>query len=280
MSESQAAVDLTVSDDIAEEQEVATNEANDQPEKASDSTPDSGDNHEEKITFSPEQQAVFDKEIAKKVFKAKEVEREAERKEAEFQAQLRELEAKLPKEQEPEIPDMPDRYAFEDDEQFAKAVQERDEKIAAKIRFDAQQEAAQAQELKQQQAQREQQQQALVKVAENYDLNAKKLGVTPEELASSGQVLNTYGVSVEIADYILRDDQGPLITKYLASNPQEMDSLFKLSPLEQAARIATVIKPNASNLKPKTTDTPDPQDKVSTGIIPNAQRGPKGATFE
>jgi hypothetical protein len=61
-----------------------------------------------------------------------------------------------------------------------------------------------------------------------------------------------------LVQYILEDDHGPLITKYLSQNIGLLDNLRNMHPTRAAVMIATEIKSKAAALKPKFTNAPDP----------------------
>jgi hypothetical protein len=87
-------------------------------------------------------------------------------------------------------------------------------------------------------------------------------------------------MSDEVINYILEDDLGPAITKYLSQNITELDSLRAMPPTQAAVRIATHVRAKASALKPKVNAAPDPVNAPErAGKAPSA-KAPKGATFE
>jgi len=103
-------------------------------ETDSDSSADT-DEGQEKSTrpvFNEEQQKAFDKAMAEKTWKAREAERQAE----DYRKRLAELEARLPKEQPPEVPKVPDFYSLSDRE-IQEQLRQRDEAIAKRAEFDA-----------------------------------------------------------------------------------------------------------------------------------------------
>jgi len=156
-----------------------------------------------------------------------------------------------------EIPAMPD--SFDDD--FDEKMKQRDDAIIAQANFNAKNNAY----LEQQQF--SQQQAAQVKAAKtqesvaSYVSKAKELGINQEELQAAGNQVATYGLSDDLVMHIVDDSAGPLITKYLAANPQDGYQLASMSPFA-VGQFLDGIKVKASALKPKTSSTPTPVDNL------------------
>jgi hypothetical protein len=246
-------------------------------ETDSDSSPDTEEVQEKqtKPVFDEQQQQVFDKAIADKVFKLREKEREAE----ELKQRLQSLEQQIPKQERPNVPKEPDPYALSDQE-YQQQLRLRDEAIARQAAFDAQQRFQQqeAQRLQQEQLMREQE--ALNEKVATYSQRAVQLGISNEELQAAGNAVASFGISDDVVNYILDDDLGPAITKYLSQNVTELDAIRAMSPAQAAVRIATHVRDKAAALKPKVNAAPDPVEQpAKAGVAPKA-RGPKGAIFE
>ena len=203
-------------------------------------------------------------------------EREEQRRRAEAAEQLNaELQAKLPQEQRPSVPDMPDPY----DADFGPKMAARDTALRDTAAYDARQTlAAEQQQTEEQQAQATQQA-ALITRVTTYTERAQKHGINAEQLQVAGQTVAQYGISDELTNFILDDEQGPQITAYLSKNPGELDELSRLTPVQAAVRIATVVKPKASQHS-GLSGAPEPVTGLSGGGAPPAQRGPAGATYE
>ena len=97
---------------------------------------------------------------------------------------------------------------------------------------------------------------------------------------AAGAIVGQFGIDDSLVQYILEDDHGPLITKYLSQNVTELDALRHLHPTMAAVRIATLIKSKAVALKPKYTNAPDPIRRPMPSSAQVKPKGPKGATFE
>lgn len=261
------------SEEIEEvEQEVSEDSAEEQD---SESAPEAGETQEKQIKFSEEQQRIFDEAVGKKVYKLREKEREAEA----LKKQLEELQAKIPEQRRPSVPDIPDPFALSDDE-YKRQLSQRDEALKQAIAYDQQQ-----QMLRQQQAQLEQQRiqkqhEALTEKIQSYSQRATKLGIKAEELQAAGNTIAQFGIQDDVANYILEEDQGPLITTYLSKNLLELEKLRDMTPAAAAVYIATTVKPKAAALKPKVNTAPDPLEQPHGAGTAPKPRGPVGATFE
>lgn len=228
-----------------------------------------------RVEFSEEQQRVFNEAIGKKTFKMREIERELERE----RQRLAELEAKLPTNTRPELPTLPDRYAVSDDE-WNQALNQYNQALMKQARYDAEQEHKRQAEAQAQQQKQAQQLQEVEQKVTSYRERSQALGVKPEELQQAGRVVGSYGIGDDLARFILDDDQGPLITKYLAGNISELENIASMTPVAAAVHIATKIKPKAAALKPKVSGAPDPLDPPGRATATQKRIGPEGATFE
>lgn len=264
------------SDDVVEEVVEEVVETEDSVEEQdSDSAPEAEETQDKQIKFSEEQQRIFDEAVGKKVFKLREKEREAEA----LKKRLEELEAKVPEQRRPEVPDVPDPFAVSDEE-YRRQLEQRDKAMQAAIQYDAQQQALRQQQemLRQQQAQK--QQEALTEKVQSYSQRATKLGIKPEDLQAAGNTIAQFGIQDEVANFILEEDQGPLITTYLSKNLLELEKLRDMSPARAAVYIATTVKQKAAALKPKVNSAPDPLEQPHGAGTAPKPRGPQGATFE
>ena len=246
------------------------------PDPDSESATDSGNStHEKQVEFTEEQQKVFNDAVGKKVFKLREKEREAET----LRRRLEELEARIPQQGRPVVPESPDPFALSDVEYRQKLVQ-RDQAIREAAAWEAQQQALQWQrqqaQFEQQQRQQERQQAEVVAYADR----AKKLGVAAAELQEAGTLVAGYGIDPALVEMILADDHGPLLTKYLAKNQLELERLVQMPITMAAVRLATDLKAKAVAMKPKVTKTPDPLNQPRNSGVSPKPRGPSGATFE
>jgi hypothetical protein len=216
--------------------------------------------------------AAAQKLIAEKAFS----EREAKRRADSLQQQLDAMQK--PAEVVPETLVIPDRWDFDNDTEYQKSIQQYAQKVAEQGAYANQQTMAKVQ---QDQAYYAQQQEAAKKqqeVVTAYASRAKDLGVTAESLQEAGVRVARYGIRDDIANAVLSDPEGALITTYLASNPQAIDALNNSTWMTGADTFAQ-IKAKAGSLKPKTSKAPPPAD-ISSGGAPSPEDNPWGATFE
>ena len=246
-------------------------------ETDSDSSADT-DEGQEKSTrpvFNEEQQKAFDKAMAEKTWKAREAERQAE----DYRRRLADLEARLPKEQPPEVPNVPDFYSLSDRE-IQEQLRYRDQAIAKRAEFDARQQAMQSQQL-----QLQQQQQAAAVQAQNekiasYAEKAKKLGVQSEDLQSAANKIGQFGINPMLANHLIDLDDGSLGTLYLGENLMELDKLATMPINKALLYLDQVVMPKARKLRPSVNAAPDPLDTPRGAGRSPKSGGPKGATFE
>jgi len=246
-------------------------------ETDSDSSADT-DEGQEKSTrpvFNEEQQKAFDKAMAEKTWKAREAERQAE----DYRKRLEELEAKIPKEQPPEVPKVPDFYSLSDRE-IQEQLRQRDEAIAKRAEFDARQQAMQSQQIDLQ----KQQQAAAVQVQNekiaSYAEKAKKLGVQSEDLQSAANKIGQFGINPMLANHLIDLDDGSLGTLYLGENLLELDKLANMPANQALLYLDQIVMPKARKLKPSVNAAPDPLDTPRGAGRSPKSGGPKGATFE
>lgn len=229
--------------------------------------------HKKPVEFTPEQQEIFNKAIGKKTFEMREAERKLEAERAE---RMR-MEAELAKFKAPvvEVPPMPDPYS----DNYEEKVRQRDEAIALRAAYNAQQEQYKQAQAYQQQQEAIRRQQELEESVTAYKANAVKLGVKQEELAQAAQTVANYGINEDLALAIIGDEHGALITTYLANNMTDLDKVVRMSPIQAAMYIANEIKPKAIARKPKISSAPEPAEKI-TGNGVNRSSLPKGYSIK
>lgn len=192
---------------------------------------------------------------------------------ADFERQLNEIKAK---DDTVVIPPVPDPYA----EDYAEQVTARD----AAIRRSAEVEAGKTAEANQQSANKEASQRAesdrIGVLVEGYDKRAVTLGLSVDDVKQAGQTVIDNGLPGELAEFLLSDEDGPLITKHLAANPIAVDELRNMPVTSAVLKIHTSIREAASALKPQASGAPDPIEVLS-GRGAGEKEHPllKGATF-
>jgi hypothetical protein len=192
-----------------------------------------------------------------------------------LEARLQEIEAKQAPQSRPEIPPLPDPY----DEDFDAQMKARDAKILEAAKYDARQETLYQQQQQQREQQQRQKQTELETLANSYAQRAAKLNITGDMLKAAGETVAAVGISDQLAEHILQDEQGPLITTYLARNPGEIEALQNLTPFKAALYLEQKIKTRLSGGR-KQADIPAPADTLRGGGTTRKERGPAGATYE
>lgn len=267
MSELQNDEAIIEDNDPVENQEIET-----------DLAPVSEAEHEEQPQVDEEakKQEAIQKAINKKHFEAEQAKRDlqaANQKIADFESKQREQMAA----QVGNIPPMPD--AFDDD--YEEKVRARELKIREKAQFDFQQQSYLQQQQLNQQTQAQAEQERRNELGKRFTDNAKKAGSDDGELNSIINTLNQAGISNELGDAIMGDDEGFFTAKYLAANPTEAYELTNMNPILAGAKLVE-IRSKASVLKPKQSAAPKPATNLSgNGIDPEdgKYKNIKGATF-
>ena len=243
-----------------------------QPEPQQNDNPEGSESAPEKVTFNDAQQALIDDLAAKKTWKINQAKRET----ADVRQQLADLQATIPKEVKPNIPDMPDEF----DENRDSLLLQRDEAIRQSAVFDNNQKLQFQQEQAANLKVAQDRQTEINQVFHDYESQGVKLGVNAQELLAAGTAVGQYGLSNEIVMHIAKDKHGPLITTYLHKNPAVLEAIGQLDSLSAAAYIETQVKPQAAALATRPPTAPNPVETLNgSGIAPH-QRGPKGATYE
>lgn len=207
--------------------------------------------------------------------------REEERKRLESDKKLAAAEEKL-KALEAEkgditIPEIPDSY----DENYEDKIKARDEAIKQK----AIQEAGEKTAIEKQNADIEVankvEQERINSLVNEYDKRIVTLGLDANDIKNAVQTVVDYGVSGEVREFILQQEDGPLITKYLAENPIQLDELRNMTPIQAAFKISSEIREAAAVLKPQASNAPDPADVLAgRGAGEVVDPSIAGATFE
>jgi len=216
------------------------------------------------------------KAINKQHAKYREEERKriaAESAKSDLESRLAELEAK---DSAVVIPPMPDAY----DENFTALMADRDTAIRQKAEIDAKQSVNDANEAGVRKAAEVAEKERVSGLLGSFDKRISALGLKSEEVGKAVAIVADYGISPEVGEFILNDEDGPLITQYLAANPLKLDELRGMSPIQAALAINSDIRSAAATLKPVATDTPDPAETLSgRGATEKTHPLLNGATF-
>ena len=232
---------------------------------------------EDKVTFDERQQAIMDKAIGNKVaqtYKERQAREEAERR-------YQDLLAKQPKPEEPSVPEMPDPDDYYGDpEGYRTKVQQREEAIRQRTEFEVQNRLTREQQEHQARQRAYEEQQKQREVLDTYSNKAKEFGIAVDQMQKDATTVVQAGISQELSDYLLAEEQGPLLTNYLASNLLELDNVRQMSPVQAAVYIATEVRPKLKGVN-KSTKAPPPTNIVDGGAVPaKTPDSIKGATFE
>ena len=258
MSEQEATADEQLVEEIVEEQEANIEELDTAPEE------------KEEVTEPEEPKVDYNKVIAQKAFESREHKREAESLRQELAA-IKEREAIL---KEPMILPVPDQY----DDNYAEQMEARDKSIQDKAQYDASQRVRAEHAEYQRQQQNQEQINQVNERGNKYKENSIKLGVDQAQLGEAANIVANYGIRQDVAMELLSEEQGPLITMYLAQNPQALDAINTANAIS-LGNVWNDIKTKASSLQTKTTSTPDPvETQKGSGVGPK-NRGPAGATY-
>ena len=224
----------------------------------------------------PDVQAKLDRAMSKKTAmhykKLREVEARAEA--AERRAE--EFAKYAPQQQAPEVPEPPDPYADDYDQQM--------ERYRASIAQRAQWEVLERDRLTQQQrqqaldAQRELEQRN--KTVAEYAARSAKLGIKQTELQKAALALQDYGIDMRLAQRIVKEDYGPGITLYLSKNPQVLADLHAMPYEDAVVTLATTVKEAAKAARQARTPPPDPVRRDRGTGLREREMGPEGATYE
>lgn len=235
-----------------------------QTEQVSETVSDSGDNHEEKPTFTPEQKAT-----AEYAFKAREAKRENE----ELKRQL--AEANQPKSVgRPEVPDLQE---FPEPEEI-KAFQEATQNAAV---WDYQYKQQKEADYNAQVVAQNQQNEALHKTRSDFVSNATIAGIKLEDLQMAGNIVDNQGLHPSAVHTMMTDKDGGTVLLHLATNEADTVALNRVIDDRLAfAETYNAIKAKAATLKPKQSEAPQPAELLDGAGAPKQDGGPKGATYE
>jgi|TARA_R110001583_G_scaffold194537_1_gene365642 hypothetical protein len=268
--------EITLDDEKSEQREEIDSQETDSHEIDGEDEDSTESSPKEKVVFSEAQQKVFNAEIGKKTFKL----RETERKNEELLRSVNELQQKVNVVPDIQVPPMPDAFSMTDAD-YRQAMRQRDEAIVTKANLDARQLANDTYYRNVQAQQFAEEKRVTQEATSNYVQKAAKLGISQTELQQAGSTLMTFGVSDELAGFIVDHDQGPQIAKYLEENTTELEKVAQMRPSNASVYIATKIAGKVQrDAKSNINQAPDPIDTLTPTGKRQKAGGPKGATFE
>jgi DNA primase catalytic subunit len=175
-----------------------------------------------------------------------------------------------------EIPPIPDPY----DMDFEQKIAQREEALLQKARDESRKEAQKSQLDAKSEAAKRDEAQRVSKLVDVFDKRVSSLGLSRDEIGRAVDVVADYGISSAVGEFLLADEDGPLITKYLAANPLVLDDLRYMSDVSAALKIDREIRKAASSMKPQVSRAPDPAETLSgRGAGENDSPLIRGATF-
>lgn len=262
-----------------EEQEAPKEDA--KPEEGSDLAPDTPEGEEKDAGQDGKQDESGQDKVQQAINKQHRKYREEERAHQETQRELEAARQELAKARgqdvEPEIPPLPDQY----DEDYQEKIQAREAALTAHAEWKGRQSAYAEQEANQQREAHFAAQQELATMADGYAKRAKELGVNGESLQKASEVVTQYGVPDDLVRLLLQDEDGPLMTQYLATDIPMLDKLARMPAMQVGQFIEREVRPKADGLRPQSSDAPAPPETLG-GAGPGADiLGPhKGVTIE
>ena len=207
--------------------------------------------------------------------------KEEERRRLQAEQENAELRKRLEQSQKPgsvDIPPMPDPY----DDDYEEKVRAREDAIMRKAQADADARVNQRLQEQEQERKREAEQERVKKLVGDFNTNATKLGLDLDQVTQASNIVGSYGVGQEVANFLLGDSAGPLMVQYLSSNPMALYEMVRMSPIQAALKLHGEVREKAKILKPQATEAPDPAKTLNGGGVPDTGRFPLtgGAKFE
>jgi hypothetical protein len=102
-------------------------------------------------------------------------------------------------------------------------------------------------------------------VIQSYAKQGLKDGLTIDQMQINEQVLNGAGISNEIGNYLMQDSNGAKVANYLANNPDDLQKVVSMNPMQAAVFIANEVKLKAlgpSNV----SNAPEPMQTQTRGL--------------
>jgi len=120
-----------------------------------------------------------------------------------------------------------------------------------------------------------------VEKVNSYRERITKFGLDEAKLTEAEGNVVRFLPNQDVKQYILEDDNGPLIVQYLNDNPVELTKVATMNPIAAAMHLSTTVSKIAEKLQPNPTSTPDPIS-INKGRAAPDETHPDnvGATFE
>lgn len=222
-------------------------------------------------------QEAVNKRMNKLTFEKKSAQEAAER-ERNLRLDAERKLAEATKEVIPEIPEIPD---FSDPDYETK-LKQRDDILVKHAEENARRRADEALKEKQAEDAARKEQERFSQMETKYVSTAKALKLNDSEVQESSNIVGSYIPGRQnLAQHLMSDENGPLNVLYLSQNVEELEKVAAMNDIDAAIYINTVITPKATQLRPKSTEAPDPHYTPS-GRSHSGAEDPllKGCTFE
>lgn len=252
----------------AEVEDTEVEEVEEESESNDDSPKDESDDVEEAapakktgyVEFSTPEQKARVAEITRKRYEA---ERETARLKSELEQYRKPVEA--PKEVPPPTAD-----PVTDPDVYAKQARDREAYIREATKFETESE-----QRNQQSAAKEQEKQG--KLIETYNKNVERLKINPQLLTKAADTCTAYGISKELVEELLEDEDGPAIVMYLHNNVDDLAEVTSLSTAKAVKFIERQVRSKIHNKQ--TSKAPPPPTRVN-GSRPKSGTVVDGTVFE
>ena len=119
-------------------------------------------------------------------------------------------------------------------------------------------------------------------VVNKYTSNAVRDGVDMDKLRLAENTVNQSGINPQLIDYIMNDINGAKIVETLHDNPALMHEILSLDPISAGMRIASEVKPLALSKTKNISNAPTPPTEIKGGGVHEQDEFDKnypGATF-
>ena len=113
---------------------------------------------------------------------------------------------------------------------------------------------------------------------QTFEKNITRLGVNDEQVLDAANTLAQFGADADLANFIMTDDDGPLVAMHFANDLQGFEEFMSLPAMQRGRKLNDVVAA-ASSYRPKPTNTPDPAPSGG-GKTAAPSDGPAGATYE
>lgn len=190
--------------------------------------------------------------------------REVERMQRELQQYKKEPEP--PK----EVP-TPSADPVTDPEVYAQQMRAREQYVREQVKYESETEQRKQQSAAAEQARQE-------RMLTTYNKNIERLKINQEDLKRAADTVTQYGINKELTEFLLEDDDGPAIVKYLHGNVDVLSDLVTMSPVKAAAYIERNIR--AKLTVKQTSKAPPPPTKVHGSRSPSAAADADGTIYE